>query len=94
MTKVELVAEMARASGLTKTQAERGLTGCLAAIRKALTRGKEVRLAGFGTFHVSRRIPRKYRNPRTGTLMAIPAMRLPRFRPSRALKRVISKTEV
>jgi DNA-binding protein HU-beta len=90
MTKAELVAEMARASGLTKTQAERALTSCLAAIRKALLRGREVRLAGFGTFFVSRRIPRKYRNPRTGTLMVIPATRLPRFRPSRALKRSIA----
>ena len=86
MTKVELVTAMALGSGLTKTQAERALTGCLASIRRALARGGAVRLAGFGTFYMSRRNSHKSRNPRTGKLMVLPAVRVPRFRPSRSLK--------
>lgn len=89
MTKVELVTAMALASGLTRTQAERALTGCLASIRRALARGGAVRLAGFGTFYMSRRNSHKSRNPRTGKLMVLPSMRVPRFRPSRSLKESI-----
>jgi DNA-binding protein HU-beta len=86
MTKAELVAKMANASGVTKVAAERALDGCLAGIRTSLRRGEAVTLVGFGTFLVGRRRPRRGRNPRTGALITIAAAKVPRFRPSRALK--------
>jgi DNA-binding protein HU-beta len=89
MTKVELVAVMAEASGSTKAAAERGLEAALAAIRASLKRGRRVTLAGFGTFTVTRRAARNGRDPRTGREIKIPAARVPRFRPSKALKAAI-----
>lgn len=89
MTKAQLVARMASAAGVTKVAAEKALHGCLAGIRGSLRRGEAVTLVGFGTFVVSRRKPRKGRNPRTGELMTIAATRVPRFRPSRALKNAL-----
>lgn len=89
MTKAELVAKMATASGLTKVAAERALDGCLAGIRGSLRRGEAVTLVGFGTFVVGRRRTRKGRNPRTGQLITIAAAKVPRFRPSRALKNAL-----
>lgn len=86
MTKVELVSAMAKASGGTKASAERALLACLGQIRDALRRGRRVTLVGFGTFAVSKRAARNGRNPRTGKLIKIPAARVPRFKPSRALK--------
>ncbi len=44
MTKAELVAKMAAASGSTKVAAEKALDGCLAGIRGSLRRGEAVTL--------------------------------------------------
>jgi nucleoid DNA-binding protein len=89
MTKAELVNKMAAASGVTKVAAEKALHGCLASIRGSLKRGEAVTLVGFGTFKVSRRKARKGRNPRTGQLITIAGAKVPRFRPSRALKNAL-----
>lgn len=89
MTKAELVARMATASGLTKAAAEKALDGCLTGIRASLRRGEAVTLVGFGTFAVTRRKLRKGRNLRTGQVITIAAAKIPRFRPSSALKRAL-----
>jgi DNA-binding protein HU-beta len=89
MTRADLVASMARASGWTKAATDRGLRALLAAIRTSLKRGQPVTLVGFGTFSVGRRKPRKGKNPRTGRPMNVAGGRTPRFRPSKELKRAI-----
>jgi DNA-binding protein HU-beta len=89
MTKADLVARMAAVAGVTKAAAEKALVGCLAGIRGSLRKGEPVTLVGFGTFTVTRRKPRKGRNPRTGALITIAGARVPRFRPSRALKNAL-----
>jgi len=86
MTKADLVAAMARASGGSKVAAERALDAFIDDIFDALKKGKRVTLGGFGTFMVGRRAARNGRNPRTGKVIAIPACRVPRFKPSPALK--------
>jgi DNA-binding protein HU-beta len=86
MTKAELVAIMARASGGSKVSAERALDAFMDGIFEALRKGRKVTIGGFGTFLVTRRAKRSGRNPRTGKAIEIPACRVPRFRPSRSLK--------
>ena len=58
---------------------------------RVLTRseGRRVTIGGFGTFMVSRRAERNGRNPRTGKAIRIPAVKVPRFKPSRTLKAAI-----
>lgn len=89
MTKAELVARMAAAGGWTKVGADKALRALLNNIQRTLKRGQSVTLAGFGTFSISRRKPRKGRNPRTGQPIAITGGKVPRFRPSKALKKVV-----
>jgi DNA-binding protein HU-beta len=89
MTRVELVASMAAAGGWTKTAADRALRALLASIRASLKRGQPVTLVGFGTFAVTRRKPRRGKNPRTGQPMHVVGGKSPRFRPSRELKRAV-----
>ena len=60
----------------------------LSGIATSLKRGDTVTLVGFGTFTVARRKPRKICNPRTGKAVTI-ASRMPRFRPSKELKRAV-----
>ena len=86
MTKADLVAAMAKASGESKVSAERALNAFLDEVFEALKKGRRVTIGGFGTFLVTRRAERSGRNPRTGKLISIPACRVPRFRPSRSLK--------
>jgi DNA-binding protein HU-beta len=86
MTKAELVAVMAKASGGSKTAAERAMNTFLASIVESLRRGRRVTISGFGTFIVSRRAARNGRNPRTGSAIKIPPAKVPKFRPSRSLK--------
>ena len=86
MTKADLVAAMAKASGGSKVSAERALDAFLDSVFDTLKKGRRVTLGGFGTFMVSRRAERNGRNPRTGKAIKIPACRVPRFKPSRSLK--------
>jgi DNA-binding protein HU-beta len=88
MTRAELVARMADASGWPKASTERALRAMLGAMRNALRRGEPVTLVGFGTFSVARRRTRTMRNPRTGQPVTVTG-RVPRFRPSQELKKVV-----
>ncbi|MCI0546383.1 MAG: HU family DNA-binding protein [Candidatus Rokubacteria bacterium] len=86
MTKADLVAVMAKASGETKVSSERALDAFVTCVFENLKRGRRITLGGFGTFMVSKRAERNGRNPRTGKVITIPAVRVPRFKPSRTLK--------
>ena len=88
MTRADLVARMAEATGWPRAASDRALRTMLAAIRAGLKRGETVTLVGFGTFFVARRRPRTVRNPRTGLLASVGG-RAPRFKPSRELKRAV-----
>jgi DNA-binding protein HU-beta len=89
MTKADLVAVMAKASGGSKTAAERAMGAFLRGIIDSLRRGRKVTISGFGTFVVTKRAARDGRNPRTGSAIKIPSARVPRFRPSRLLKSAV-----
>jgi len=89
MTKAELVAVMAKASGGSKVSSERALNAFLDTVLESLKKGRRVTIGGFGTFLVSRRAERNGRNPRTGKVIKIPATKAPRFKPSRSLKAAV-----
>ena len=86
MTKAELVAQMAKAAGGSKSSADRAMNAFVSAVFESLRRGRRVTISGFGTFCVSKRAARNGRHPRTGKEIAIPSARVPRFKPSRSLK--------
>jgi DNA-binding protein HU-beta len=89
MTKAELVAQMAKAAGSSKSAADRAMHAFVVAVFDSLRKGKRVTISGFGTFCVSKRAARNGHNPRTGTAIAIPSAKVPRFKPSRSLKATI-----
>ena len=89
MTKQQLVDKMAREARITKRAAETALNSFMGGVRGALKRGDRVSLVGFGTFLVARRAARNGRDPRTGHMIKINAMRVPRFRPGQELRNVV-----
>ena len=91
MNKTELVAAVAESAGLTKKDAERVVNASIDAITAALAKGEKVQISGFGTFESKTREARIGRNPHTKEAVEIPATRVPTFKPSKALKDLISK---
>ena len=86
MNKTELVAEIAKNTGLTKVDSERAVEAFLNSVAATLKKGDEVRLVGFGTFSVTKREATEGRNPRTGEAIKIAACKQPKFKAGKALK--------
>ncbi|MQX37696.1 HU family DNA-binding protein [Roseospira navarrensis] len=86
MNKNDLVAAVADSTELSKADATKAVDSVFDSITAALKDGTEVRLVGFGTFSVTERAESEGRNPRTGEKIKIPASRLPKFKPGKALK--------
>lgn len=89
MTRVEMVAVMARATGGSKAASGRALNALLASVSQTLAEGGRVSLGGFGTFVIGQRAARNGRDPRTGKVIRLPACQVPRFKASRVLKSAI-----
>jgi len=87
MAKTDLIDRVAKATGLEKTKA---IEATLDIVTKELKRGGRVQLTGFGTFSTSRRKKRMGVNPKTGAKITIPARKVPKFSPGKALKDSIS----
>ena len=86
MNKQALVDWAQEKLGGTKVQAEEVVDGLFGAITDTLKKGDEVSIAGFGIFSVKDRAARMARNPKTGEQVQVPAKRVPKFRPAKALK--------
>ncbi len=90
MNKNDLVAAVAEATGLSKADATKAVDSMLDIIAANLKKGEEIRLAGFGTFAVTKRKASEGRNPRTGEKIQIPASNQPKFKAGKALKDAVN----
>lgn len=91
MNKTDLVADIAKKSGLTKVQSGNALEAAIGSITRALSKGETVQLIGFGSFAVAKRSARVGHNPRTGVEIKIAAKKVPVFRPGQAMKSAVNK---
>lgn len=89
MTKADIAQKIASTLGTSKADGERAINIVVDEITKALQRGEEVTLTGFGTFTISKRQPRQGINPQTKQRIQIPAMKVPKFRSGKALKEAV-----
>ena len=92
MNKNELIAELADKCEITKAQAAECIDSFCAIVSKALSKGDEIRLVGFGTFGVVHRKATEGRNPRTGAVIKIPAANKPKFKAGKALAEAVNKS--
>jgi DNA-binding protein HU-beta len=94
MTKAELVNRIAEEAQITKKAASAALNAFVASIHDSLkTKDGEIRVADLGTFRVVDRKPRSGVDPRTRKEIKIPAMTVPRFSASKALKEAVKKAK-
>jgi DNA-binding protein HU-beta len=86
MNKAQLVDKIATDAKCTKAQAESVLDTAIESIKKAVSKGDDVKLVGFGTFSRSKRKARTGRNPQTGAEIQIPASKIPKFKAGKEFK--------
>lgn len=86
MNKSELVELVAEKTEMSKKDSEKAVKAVLESITDGLVKGDKVQLVGFGTFEVRNRKAREGRNPATGEKIKIKALKVPAFKPGKALK--------
>lgn len=86
MNKKELIQEVAIRSGMSQADVERVLNHIADTVRDSLHNEEPVALMGFGTFRVQERAARAGYNPSAGQKMKIPAKKIVKFKPGKALE--------
>lgn len=91
MNKADLVNYIANKTGMTKKDVAAALDAMVDAVVATVSKGQAVTLTNFGTFvSVSRKASVK-RNPKTGAPVKVPAKKVPRFRPGKQFREMVSK---
>jgi nucleoid DNA-binding protein len=93
LNKNDLIAAVARNAKLSKKQATSALKATLDSIGDAMRKGQKVALVGFGTFGTAMRKARTGINPRTKQAIKIAAKRIPKFKPGKQLRKLVSKVK-
>ena len=87
VTKAQLVLEVAKKTGLKKSQIEAVIQGLTESVGDALIDGNRVVLVGFGSFSPLLRSARKGRDPSTKAIREYPSSWTVKFRPSSKIKK-------
>lgn len=88
MTKEGLIEAIASKTSSKKEAAEI-VNEIFDLITKALSKGEDVVITGFGTFSAKKRAARQGVNPKTGEKISIPAMTVPKFKAGKGLKEAV-----
>ena len=91
MNRTELIAAVAEKADISKKDAEKAVRAFTDIVAEELKQGGKVQIVGFGTFEVSQREAREGRNPRTGEVMNIAAVKMPKFKAGKALKETVNE---
>ena len=86
LTKAELSELLFERIGLNKRESKDMVDQFFVLVHQALLSGQDVKLSGFGNFHLRDKSQRPGRNPRTGEAIPIQARRVVTFHTSHKLK--------
>jgi DNA-binding protein HU-beta len=90
LNKDAIVTAVAAETGLTKADSDKAFNAVLAAIKKGLVEGADVRLHGIGSLRTKIAAARTGCNPRTGEKIQIAARREVKFSVSEDLKKAVA----
>lgn len=82
MTKVEIVNQIARETGVEATTVSAVVEGFMEEVRAAQIRKENIFLRGFGTFLIKHRKAKTARNITKNTTIVIPEHDIPAFKPA------------
>jgi DNA-binding protein HU-beta len=89
MNKVDLVRAAMERYEMSRKDAVALIDGVFEDIQSAVCSGEAVKIPGFGQFKVRDRAARIARNPATGEPVKVPAKRVFKFLPAKALKEAV-----
>ena len=89
MNKVDLIRSAMERLELSRKDAMTLVDGLFEDIQAACVSGEPVKIPGFGQFKVRDRAARMARNPATGEQVRVPAKRVFKFLPAKALKEAV-----
>jgi len=90
MKKTELIAEVAKKTGLSKKDVNEVINTTLEVIEEALKKGEKVSFIGFGNFEVVTRKAREARVPGTNKKVKVPETKTVRFKVGKKLKETLN----
>lgn len=90
MNKADLIETVALKAGFSKSDSKKFLDTFIGVISKELSQGGNVRIVGFGAFHVTERTARDGIIPSTKKAIKIPSRKVAKFRAGQELKNFIN----
>ncbi len=93
LTKAHLAEMLFEQIGLNKRESKDMIDAFFELISQKLVEGEDVKISGFGNFHIRTKAQRPGRNPRTGESIPIEARRVVTFHASSKLKQQIQGEE-
>lgn len=91
MTKVEIVNEIAKSTGIDKVAVLTVVAQFMTVVKDSLAHGENVYLRGFGSFIIKQRAEKTARNISKNTTLVIPAHNIPAFKPANTFKEEVAK---
>jgi integration host factor subunit alpha len=92
LTKAQLAELLFEHIGLNKRESKDMIEAFFDLVAQSLVDGEDVKISGFGNFHIRTKASRPGRNPRTGEPVAIEARRVVTFHASPKLKEQVQAT--
>ena len=86
MTKLDIINEASKMTGLTKVEIEIVLDAIINSIKTSLSKGERVDIRGFGSFCTKVRMSREARNPATNETIILDKKYIPFFKPFRSMQ--------
>lgn len=89
LTKADLAEQLHAEVGLNKRESKDIVDAFFHTICRVLNEGEDVKISGFGNFHVRAKASRPGRNPRTSEVVEIAPRHVVTFQPSAKLKELL-----
>lgn len=83
MTKADIVSEIAKKTGVEKTQIQTIVEAFMDEVKGSLENNENVYLRGFGSFIIKTRAEKVARNISKNTTITIPEHKIPAFKPAK-----------
>lgn len=90
MTKAEIVAQIAKKTGLDKETVLTIVEQFMNSVKNSVADGEAVYLRGFGSFIVKERATKTARNIKEARSIVIPAHNIPAFKPAQTFMDLVS----
>ncbi|GAK36611.1 MULTISPECIES: HU family DNA-binding protein [Bacteroides] len=91
MTKADIVSQIAKTTGVDKTQVASVVEAFMESVKGTMASGENVYLRGFGTFQIKKRAEKTARNISKNTTIIIPAHSVPAFKPAKEFILAVKK---